>query len=190
MNSAPNSDSKQCPESKLSWVHRVHTQRTLAASALRPGHSHNVRWALCRGRAQPCRRHPPAVSLRARARWHAVSQRLGLPCRSLPACNTKIVSRHRAPAPCAPRALQCMSQLLASYRGALLRRIAALLRCIATQRSPPSATIQNFVSRPSASQAVRALPAVSWRTTASHYAPLRATASPCAPVRCILSLVS
>ena len=37
MNSYPNSDSKQCPESKLGWVHRMHTQGTLATTTLRPG---------------------------------------------------------------------------------------------------------------------------------------------------------
>ena len=32
-----NSDSEQCTESKLGWVHRVHTQRTLVARMVRPG---------------------------------------------------------------------------------------------------------------------------------------------------------
>ena len=40
MNSVPNSDSEQCTESKLGWVHRVHTQRTLAARTVGPGHTH------------------------------------------------------------------------------------------------------------------------------------------------------
>ena len=63
MNSAPNSDSKQSPKSKLSWVHRVHTQWTLAVRTLRPGRP-------CRGRvvahvaacARPYRGPPFVVS--------------------------------------------------------------------------------------------------------------------------------
>ena len=42
MNSAPNSDSKQCLESKLSWVHKVHTQRTLVARTLLLGRAHTT----------------------------------------------------------------------------------------------------------------------------------------------------
>ena len=42
MNSALNSDSKQCLESKLSWVHKVHTQRTLVARTLLLGRAHTT----------------------------------------------------------------------------------------------------------------------------------------------------
>ena len=57
MNSYPNSDCKQCTESKLGWVHCEHTQN--------PGHAHTARavpksWALLRaqqaGRARSQRR--------------------------------------------------------------------------------------------------------------------------------------
>ena len=70
------------------------------ARALRPGRLHSARWASCHGaqstvsKAMLCR--VVVVSLRARARWRAMSQCLGLPCRSLPARDTKIVSRHKA----------------------------------------------------------------------------------------------
>ena len=65
MNSVRNSDSEHCPESRMGWVHKVHTQRTLAARTLRPGHAQSAMSqassALSRtrpavlGRALPCR---------------------------------------------------------------------------------------------------------------------------------------
>ena len=53
MNSYPNSDCKQCTESKLGWVHSAHT--------LSPGRKHTARtvprsWALLRAQ-RPCRAH-------------------------------------------------------------------------------------------------------------------------------------
>ena len=53
MNSYPNSDCKQCTESKLGWVHSAHTQS--------PGRAHTARavprsWALLRAQ-RPCRAH-------------------------------------------------------------------------------------------------------------------------------------
>ena len=104
----------------------------------------------------PC----PAMSLRARARWGVVSQCLGLPCHNLPAPDTNIVSRHRAPAARSPRVLPCVSQLPEPYRG-------ALLRCIRTQRSPPPQPRYKVLYRdpPLARPRARALTAVSWRAT-------------------------
>ena len=46
MNNVPNSDSEQCTESRLGQVHRVHTQRTLAARMVCLG---RARTAPCRG---------------------------------------------------------------------------------------------------------------------------------------------
>ena len=126
-------------------MHRVHTLNPCCvptARAQRPGCTHSV------------------VSWRALGLIVAPSSAVKWPCRGswascrsttafAPGHDTNFVSEHRL----LPCALPCVSQLLAPYRGVLLRRIAALLRCIVTQRSPPSATIQNFVSRPSASQA-------------------------------------
>ena len=43
MNSDPNSDCKQCTESKLGRVYSAHTQGTQAARALLPGHAHAAR---------------------------------------------------------------------------------------------------------------------------------------------------
>ena len=65
MNSGPNSDSEQCTESKLSWVHQVHTQKTLAARAQRPSCAHGaVSWrALGCIVVVPGRVTPPS--------WHA-----------------------------------------------------------------------------------------------------------------------
>ena len=62
MNSDPNSDCKQCTESKLGWVHNAHTQgpgcahalprlRTRCAQAartLRPSRAQAARWVPCR----------------------------------------------------------------------------------------------------------------------------------------------
>ena len=71
MNSDPNSDSKQCLESKLGQVHRVHTERTLVARTLHPGRAHNVvSWCAL----APHRGPPPAVSQRAVAVSQAVSR--------------------------------------------------------------------------------------------------------------------
>ena len=51
MNIVLNSDSKQCPESKLGWVHTQVPGCAHPACALHPGRAHTARWALCRG---PC----------------------------------------------------------------------------------------------------------------------------------------
>ena len=72
----------------------------------------------------------------------------------------RVVSLRRAPCRHAGRRVVAHP---GPYRGAscsvlwcILRRIAALLRCIVTQRSPHSATIQNFCIATSASLAMRA----------------------------------
>ena len=56
INSSPNSDSKQCSESKLCQVHNMHTHG--------PGCTHATRWAgrvaPCHGLARPCRGLAPA----------------------------------------------------------------------------------------------------------------------------------
>ena len=77
MNSVPNSDSEQCTESKLGWVHQVHTLTQLArtgrAHCTQAGHVTAVSW-----RAGCCIVSPaPAVS----QAWLAVS-RIVLPCRA------------------------------------------------------------------------------------------------------------
>ena len=70
MNSAheqcPKSDSEQYTESKLSWVHQVHT----LTQAARPG---RVPCAQA-GRVAPCRDRAPAVSQLVAGRVVAVSQ--------------------------------------------------------------------------------------------------------------------
>ena len=57
MNNVPNSDSEQCTESKLGWVHQVHTLTQAARTAPRPCAQRRVA-----GLAWPCRRPGPAVS--------------------------------------------------------------------------------------------------------------------------------
>ena len=102
MNSDPNSDCKQCTESKLGWVHNAHTKGSgcahsvprprlhyaQVARALLPGRAHGaVSWRTrrhivapflpCRRRLLPCRRaHASAV----------------VSCRSLPAAIQKLYS--------------------------------------------------------------------------------------------------
>ena len=45
MNSVPNNDSKQCTESKLGWVHRVHTLNpSCAPQAVRKAPCRGARW--------------------------------------------------------------------------------------------------------------------------------------------------
>ena len=63
MNSYPNSDCKQCTESKLGWVHSAHTQS--------PGRAHTARtvprlWALLRSQ-RPCRAHVARTASAGRA---------------------------------------------------------------------------------------------------------------------------
>ena len=54
-NSVPNSDSEQCIESRLGWVHRVHT--------LNPSCAHAARWASrVVAHQATCRRPPPTAS--------------------------------------------------------------------------------------------------------------------------------
>ena len=121
MNSDLNSDSKQCTESKLGRVHRVHTQRTLAPHALRLGRVHSaVSWSC------------PAMSQRARCRVVAPSSH-----------DTKVVLQLE---PCRVPCSACRSALV-SYCGALLRSIATPGALCRNTRPAPPVTIQPFVSR-------------------------------------------
>ena len=65
MNSYPNSDCKQCTESKLGWVHCAHTQN--------PSRAHTARvvprsWALLRAQQAGCA-HVAHSQCRSRACW-------------------------------------------------------------------------------------------------------------------------
>ena len=65
MNSVSNSDSEQCTESKLSRVHQVHTQQTLATRTQCPGCTHStvLQASSALSRARPTVTWPcPAVS--------------------------------------------------------------------------------------------------------------------------------
>ena len=79
MSNVPNSDSKQCPESKLGQVHSEHK--------LNPGYAHAAR-ALCSGRVhsavlRPCRRRAPAVSWSPLGRVVSMSYRVVMFMRAL-----------------------------------------------------------------------------------------------------------
>ena len=130
MNSDPNSDSKQCTESKLSQVHRVHTEGTQATCTLSLGRAHAARWAPYCGAFRPCRplchatcRHPQSryrgVTLPGRrfvALDHALCRALchrppdSIPCHAHCApCRVHCHACRSAPAPY-HRALGVMSQ--------------------------------------------------------------------------------
>ena len=97
----------------------------------------------------------PAVSQAAPV-CHCAHVSVGVPCCSLLARDTKIVSRHSAHVSRSPRALLCVSQrpyVVSQGAVAPYRSLAALHRDPKVARS---ATTQNFVSRPSASKAMRA----------------------------------
>ena len=129
MNSAPNSDCKQCTGSKLGWVHSVHPQGTQAASALRPGRSHSaVSWCTGCHIVAPGRR-VMAVSQRSLVVSRAVSRALSSP----PGHDKKIVSQLKSLA-CA---LSCLSQHSCAVSQGGLRCIAALLHHIATPKVAP-----------------------------------------------------
>ena len=99
MNNVSNSDSEQCPESKLGWVHTHGPGCTLGRSC-RGTHWHHVA-----DLARPCRGAHLTV-------WRRTQDRVAtqaLPCRAL--CRWR---RDAAP----PCALPCVSQLPAPYRGA------------------------------------------------------------------------
>ena len=113
MNSYPNSDCKQCTESKLGWVHCAHTQN--------PGRTHTecavpMSWALLRAQ-QACRAHVARVASSGRA--HAgralvvtsmsrhqgsqnhvtTSNRCRDTTQTTPCCDIKSVSQHRFSCP-------------------------------------------------------------------------------------------
>ena len=160
MNNVPNSDSEQCTESKLGWVHQVHTLTQAARTAPRPCAQRRVA-----GLAWPCRRPGLAVSQAWPGRVVAPSR----PCRRhRRSCHRPSLGRITA----VPRAPLCA--LCRAYRSSV-RRIAALLRA-ASRYNPatklPPVTIQFIISRhsPPARPRAHALPTVSWPPLAVSWA--------------------
>ena len=169
MNSVPNSDSEQRTESKLGWVHQVHTLNpAYAPTAPRP----QAQSALGAMSWSPLGRvvapsltvswSSPAVSLRACAHWRTVSQRCVPPLDH----DTKIVLRPSLLSSALPLVSQgTVSQLCRDTR-------------------PPPSHDTMFVSR---------LPPPSWScahavagpclspTTPCRGVPLRTLVLPCAP---------
>ena len=113
MNSVLNSDSKQCTESKLGWVHQVHTlaqpARTGREHCTQAGHVATVSWAC----ARPYRDLWPTVS----QAWPAVLQAPASYCGAL---------LRRIVAHCCV----VLWRTTAPYRS-------PWLHCIATQGRPP-----------------------------------------------------
>ena len=133
MNSVQNSDSKQCTESRLGWVHRVHT--------LNLGCAPIARWA---GRVvahRGCIMAPlsavsrlcPAIS------WpcHRAHVRAGTPCRSSLRSRYKKLYRDPSPcrSPCSARCCVCRSAPMLCHR-ALGTVSQPLARCVATPCLP------------------------------------------------------
>ena len=114
MNSDPNSDSKQCPESKLGWVHKVHTQG--------PGCAHTAR-TLRPGRATP---RSGAVSWRRIVAPLRLCRSVHWLCRAPPGHDTKFVSQHN---PCRARWTVSQCRVIALYR----RPLSRYKNCIVTQ---------------------------------------------------------
>ena len=142
MNIGPNSDCKQCTESK--WVGcTVRTPKAQAARTPLAGCRVVAHWAWYRGTWTPCYR-----SIRLCRRAHART-----PCRFVshppPYRDTKNESRHNS----LSRALRSVSRALhallqrscAVSQGAGRRIAARVTRCVTTRGCPP-VTIQNFVS--------------------------------------------
>ena len=133
MNSVPNSDSKQCPESKLGWVHQVNTLAQLA----RTGRAHcaqAVSWAC----ARPYRGLKPAVSQawlvvsRIVSRHKAVLQ----PLYRRPLSRYKLCIATQTPAARHSAHLPCVSQRSLAMSQGAGRRIAALAALYCDTRPP------------------------------------------------------
>ena len=153
MNSGPNSDSKQCPESKLGQVHSVHTLDpgcAHAARSLRLGpQCHVVSWRAL----APCRGCAPAVSQPVAGFVMAMSQacRCGYAVVSLLVCITSLYTT----APLGHDTSLYHNKLLVACRVA--RRIACLPGCVAALARSCSGLSRDTPS----GQAMRALPAMS-----------------------------
>ena len=167
MNSIPNSDSKQCPESKLGWVHRVHTQGLgCTRTALCRGAQGVVLWRVKRRILAPGRRimapghRIVAPGLHVRRSPPAVS----------PPPPVTIQKLYRDPT--LPRALRAMLLMHSAVsQRARCHVIGRVARCIATQRSP-LAMIQHLYRDSPASQV--ALP-----HTLARGRPCRGSCWPC-----------
>ena len=132
MNNVPNSDLEQCPELKLGWEHRVHTQWTQAA------HTAPKQHAQCLGRALgcvvartgvvswPCRRR---VTEHTRALAHSIA--------TPPRSRYKFVSQHSSLSCAVSRAYRAVSW-------PILRRIAAYIAAPIVTQMLPQAMIQSL----------------------------------------------
>ena len=88
MNSVSNSDSKQCTESKLGWVHRMHTLNpncAPTARALRPGRARTtpcrgVQCAMSQAQHRLCRKPPRSYHGCVAARTRALLCLVSRPC--------------------------------------------------------------------------------------------------------------
>ena len=135
MNSVPNNDSKQCTESKLGWVHRVHTLNpSCAPQAVRKAPCRGARWGRprltfdrrcracarrCRACARPCRACTRPCRACARP-CHCPHARASTPCR-----NTVLRAGPRRVA-----VLLAVSRISYVVSWRMLVRIAALLHAM------------------------------------------------------------
>ena len=164
MNSVPNSDSEQCTESKLGWIHQMHT----LAQPGRTGHAHYAQAGCVAAMSW-------AYARPYRGLWSAVLQTWPAMLQTWPAMSP-LESPHtqhqgHARAPC--RALAHVSQIPCAVSQSAERRIAAP-SCIVSRHkvAPLPATIQLLYRDPAPSSAHCA----SYRTRAWPY---RGPTTPC-----------
>ena len=149
MNSVSNSDSERCPESNLGWVHRVHTQRTLAA---RTHSAQAVSWGTlvpCHGRALTVSQPVVGLVVAVSQVCHCAHARSSAPCRSSPRSRYKFVSQHNS-------LLRAMLRMHSAVSWRILRRIATCIAAPIATQIPPQATIQSLYRDTLPIQAIRA----------------------------------
>ena len=159
MNSDPNNDSKQCSESKLGRVHRVHTQRTQVARTLHTHCAQATRTPQVGRRVvaplRPCRSAHWSCHRPCRELCRAPCRRPSFTIQSLYR-NTTPYRAHRAL--CRARCSVCRSApaLCRKALGAVSQPLAC---CVATPGRPP-VTIQTILLRqnPTARLRSRTLP--------------------------------
>ena len=143
MNSVSTNESEQCLESRLGWVHRVHTLNPGCAPtvrALRLGRTYSARWAPCRGLPRPYRGFPPAVSWSCRCAHVSA----GAPCRSAAVFaldhDTIFVSRLDSPIASTTRRVARAAVRVAApnvVSWSIAASYHSLACCITTQSRPP-----------------------------------------------------
>ena len=118
MNSVPNSDSEQCTESRLGWVHRVHT--------LNPGWAPTARWAgLIVAHQAPCRGR---VAAHPRPYCSHVAARYVTALLPSPPVTIQFLYSDPSPLPRAPSALLRMHSVVLRAHAVVSQRLSFVSR--------------------------------------------------------------